>query len=161
MANNGTILMIAFPEVPSLGSDHHKTMLKPRRQKYRQQKRRELRQQQATNNILSGTDPRTQRFHQDIINLKQDVIKIKKDRPTSRSFVDTFNKKLQCSRLCPVLHQSRFGRRKRTRLLWGVHERLWRTQPLRHKAYIRVCLDDESELGCFEEFMRDYEELNL
>ena len=93
MDNNQTILMIAFPEGPSSGSDHRQTMLKPRRQKYRQQKRRELRQQQATNNILNGTDLSTQRFHQDIINLKQDVIKIKKDTSTSRSFVDTFNNK--------------------------------------------------------------------
>ena len=137
MANNGTILMIAFPEVPRSRSDHRQTMLKPRRQKYRQQKRRELRQQQATNNILSGTDPSTRRFHQDIINLKQDVIKIKKDTSTSRSFVDAFNNK-------PAL--SRPGS-------FDV--------PGYAQAYIRACLDDESEPGCFEEIMRDYEELNL
>ena len=115
-AQQGNILMIAFPDVPRSRSDHRQTMLKPRRQKYRQQKTRELRQQQATNNILSGTDPSTRRFHQDIISLKQDVIKIKKDTSTSRSFVDAFNNKLRCSRICPGLHQSMFGRREQTRL---------------------------------------------
>ena len=113
----------------------------------------EYKRSKATNN--------TRRFHQEIINLRQDVIKIKKDRTTNRSCVAAFKKKLRCSRLCPVLHQSRFGQRKRNRLMWGVNEWLWRTQPLRYKAYIGACLYDESEPGSFEDFIRDYEELYL